>query len=119
MSQYTFTTHIDNQLLTVLTGFCARTATFYSQLFGADLGEEPRKASKPLPDETALYTQLERWGVYVPAALEEAIESDLKDWNYGDGDMKKFNRKIEDFGYQLNQACKKKVKNLYLRIKKK
>lgn len=111
MSQYTFTTHIEDQLSTVLTGFCARTATFYSKIFGEDLGAQPLKTSKPLPNEAALFYQLERWGVYVPSDLEIAIDGDLKDWNYGDGDMKTFNRKYEDFGYQLNQTCRKKAKS--------
>lgn len=119
MSQYTFTTHIENQLSTVMTGFCARTATFYSKIFGEDLGAQPLKISKPLPDETALFFQLERWGVFVPSDLEAAIDGDLKDWNYGDGDMKIFNRKFEDFGYQLNHICKKQVNKFCGKPKKK
>lgn len=119
MSQYTFTTHIDSQLSTVMTGFCARTKTFYSQIFGEDLSGQPLKASKPLPDETALFYQLERWGVYVPSDLENAIDGDLTDWNYGGVDLKTFNRKFEDFGYQLNQTCNKKTNTFSGKRKKK
>ncbi|WP_131326258.1 hypothetical protein [Comamonas thiooxydans] len=119
MSQYTFTTHVQDQLSTVLTGFCSRTATFYSKLFGPDLSAVPLKISKPLPNETALFSQLEQWGICVPAALEQAIDDDLDDWNFGDGDLKAFTRKFEDFGYQLNHDCKTKGKRFSNRTMRK
>lgn len=107
MTQYTFTTHVDDQVAVVVSGFCARTATFYSKVFPDNSDTEPLYQSRPLRDEDDLYLQMERWGIYVPMALEEAISEDVKEWNFGCGNMSFFNRKAADLGYQLNQTTKK------------
>lgn len=99
MSQYTFSTTVCGLPTVVLTGFCARSASFFGMLFEGSLETDPVKKSKPLSNAAALFTQLDAWGVAVPQALEEAIDGDIADWNHGSGDLRLFGRKAEHFGY--------------------
>lgn len=118
MSQYTFNTHLSGKPSTVVTGFCPKTATFYGAIHNGGIETVPVKKSKPLPTETALFNQLDSWGVAIPKKVEEAIYSDVTDWNHGEFDLMKFNRKIEDFGYQSSPGPMTATKNQNARIEK-
>ena len=99
MSEYSFQTIVAGQPKTVLAGFNSRTASFYGMLFDNDLNSAPAKATKPLATENELFSLLESWGVNVPPRLEEEIESDLLDWEFGDGLPRQIDRKTAYLGF--------------------
>lgn len=119
MSQYTFTTTVSGKTSTVMTGFCPKTATFFGAIYDDGMDMQPVKRSKPLATEAALFNQLDTWGVGVPQKIEDAIFSDVTDWNHGEFDLMKFNRKIVDFGYQKSPEPKMAVKKSNGRVYRK
>ena len=112
MAEYAFTTTVNGAESAVLAGFCYRTATFYGKLFKAKSHDVPLKSTSHLKDESELYAQLEKWGIYVPLVLENAISVDMNDWNYGDVLISAFNRKFADLGFQINYMTSRTKRGL-------
>lgn len=99
MSQYTFTTTVNDVASTVMAGFDPKKAIFFVMVFKGDLAEDPVKESLHLTTSQDLFVQLDRWGVAIPECFESAIDSDVHDWNFGTGDLRFIGRKCSHFGH--------------------
>lgn len=111
MSQYTFQTSTSGNLFTVVAGFCAKTATFFACVSHANNPDLVLHKSKPLRSDSDVLHHFDKWGFKLPLGFEEALAGDLELWEFGDGSLMSFNRRVKHFGY-MEQSKKRAHKAL-------